>query len=111
MAAVEAELDEWGYEGTNPWYFPSLGEYATRLEAHGFAVRYAVLFDRPTRLDGDDGLRDWLAMFGDSLLSGVPDDDLDAVLSGIERRVEPALRDDGTWYADYRRLRIRAIHE
>ena len=109
VTAVAAELDERGYEGTSPWYFPSVGEYAARLEAHGFEVRSATLFDRPTALDGDDGLRGWLTMFGDSLLAGVPDEELESVVAAIASRLEPRLREDGTWYADYRRLRFRAV--
>lgn len=111
VSATETELAERGYEGTNPWYFPSIGEYTTRLEDHDFEVRYADLFDRPTELDGEDGLRNWLGMFGDSLLAGVPDDELDSVFSAIESRAEDTLREGETWYADYRRLRIRAIQE
>jgi len=68
--AVFTELERRGYEQSDPWYFPSIGEYAPRLEAHGFEVQYATLFDRPTELDdGEDGLASWLEMFGDSLLS------------------------------------------
>lgn len=111
VSAIETELTERGYEGTNPWYFPSVGEYTTRLENHDFEVRYAVLFDRPTELEGEDGLRNWLEMFGDSLLAGVPDGELDSVFSAIESRTEDTLREGQTWYADYRRLRIRAIRE
>lgn len=49
--------------------------------------------------------------FGDSLFAGVPDDEMDSVFSAIESRVEVQLREGQTWYADYRRLRIRAIRE
>jgi len=111
VSATESELTKRGYEGTNPWYFPSISEYTTRLEEHEFEVRYAALFDRPTELEGADGLRNWLSMFGDSLLTGVPNDELNSVLSAIEFRLEDTLREDQTWYADYRRLRFNAIRE
>jgi len=109
--AVRAELAERGYETENPWYFPSLGEYASRLEAHGLEVTAAWLFDRPTPLEGGrDGLREWIEMFGDSVLAPVPERDHEAVLDGIEERLRPTLYDTETetWTADYRRLRFVA---
>jgi trans-aconitate methyltransferase len=84
-----------------PWYFPSVGEYAAILERYGFEVSFAALFDRPTRVEGEDGLEDWLKMYIGHLLT----DDL-------RRRVSARLRakmfQDGAWSLDYRRLRIVA---
>ena len=101
-----------GYpEPDHPWYFPTLGEYATRLEDGGFEVRSVETFPRPTRLEGGErGLRNWIAMFGDSLLADVPDDRRDAVLDEIEDRLRDELHDEdeGCWYADYQRIRIEA---
>ncbi len=108
-AALE-ELDRRGYEGEHPWYFPSVGEYGSRLEAHDLEVRYARLFDRPTELDdGEDGLRRWLEMFGDGLLEPVPADERESVIDDVEARLRPSLFADGTWTADYRRLRFVAV--
>jgi len=109
--AVAAELAARGYEPpTDPWYFPTVGEHATVLEAHGFEVRYATLFDRPTELDdGDDGLAAWLGMFGDRLLGSVPEERQSDVIAGVEDRLRDDLYDDGTWTADYRRLRFVAV--
>src|SRR5579864_6071694 len=43
-------------EDLDLWYFPSIGEYASLLEANHLAVTYAVLFDRLTPLDeGENG--------------------------------------------------------
>jgi len=107
--AVARELESRGREVDDPWYFPTVGEYASRLEAHGFEVEHAAHFDRPTELDGgDDGLAEWLAMFGDSLLADVPDAELDDVIAAVEDDLRGELYDDGTWTADYRRLRFRA---
>jgi SAM-dependent methyltransferase len=112
VGAVGDELADRGYEPpTDLWYFPTVGEHASRLEAHGFEVRYATLFDRPTALeDGEDGLAAWLGMFGDRLLGPVTEDRRPAVVEGVEDRLRDELYDDGTWTADYRRLRFVAIH-
>jgi trans-aconitate methyltransferase len=109
--ATLAELDERGYDRDHPWYFPSVGTYATRLESHGFEVRRAVLFDRPTDLDGPEGLRNWLGMFGDSLLADLTEAEREAVVAGTERRLRAGLYnpDAATWTADYRRLRFVAV--
>jgi SAM-dependent methyltransferase len=109
--AVGAELAARGYEPpTDPWYFPTVGEHAGKLEAAGFEVRYATLFDRPTELDdGDDGLAAWLEMFGDRLLGPVPEERRPDVIAGVEDRLRNELYDDGNWIADYRRLRFVAV--
>ncbi|MFC6963434.1 hypothetical protein ACFQJ8_17165 [Halocatena marina] len=53
--ALEAEIPD-AHPVRTPWYFPSLGEYASLLESNGFEVTYARLFDRPTTLSGYTGL-------------------------------------------------------
>lgn len=112
VEAVEAELESRGYSANPPWYFPSIAEFASAVEAHGFEVRAAELFDRPVELDGGpEGLRSWLAMFGESLLGPVDDADREAVISGVEERLRPAAFRDDAWVADYRRLRFAAVSE
>ena len=110
-SAVQAELAQRGYDTDHSWYFPSIGEYAPRLEDHGLDVTDATLFDRPTELDGgESGLREWLGMFGDELLAPVSETDREAILAGVEKRLRPALFDPetSTWTADYRRIRLVA---
>ena len=41
----------------HPWYYPGVGEYAPLLERAGLEVTDAFLFDRPTPLEGEQGLR------------------------------------------------------
>jgi len=106
--ALEAELAARGYDPDHPWYFPTVGEYATRVEAGGLEVRYASLFDRPTDLDGEAGLREWIGMFGDEFFTDVPDEERDAIVAAVEDRLQTELFADGVWTADYRRLRVRA---
>ncbi|MCU4802296.1 methyltransferase domain-containing protein [Halobacteria archaeon HArc-gm2] len=110
--ATIRELTDRGYEASSPWYFPTVGEQASLLERHGFEVRLMRLFDRPTELDGGrDGLRNWLGMFGDSLLAGPDEAERRAVVAAVEDRCRDALFDaaSGTWTADYRRLRFEAV--
>lgn len=108
--AVQNAATDRGYEANSPWHFPSPGEFAANLEAHGFEVRYVTLFDRPTELDGGaDGLDSWLEMFGDSLLSEIPVDERDTVISEVEDQLRDQYYEEGTWIADYRRLRAIAI--
>lgn len=46
-----------GEKVPHPWYFPNIAEFASTLERHGLEVTQAVLIDRPTPLEGSDGLR------------------------------------------------------
>ncbi|AHF99775.1 methyltransferase type 11 [Halostagnicola larsenii XH-48] len=108
--ALETELRERGYEAAKPWYFPSIGEYAPRLEAHGFEVRSARMFDRPTELEnGEEGLSNWLELFGEEFFESVPADERDAIVAAVEDELRPTLFRDGSWIADYRRLRFAAV--
>ena len=108
--AVGDELEARGHERRTPWHFPTVGEYAVRLESHRFEVRYATLFDRPTELDdGADGLRSWLRMFGDELLEPVPDDERPDLFASVEDALREERFRGGTWIADYRRLRFVAV--
>jgi trans-aconitate methyltransferase len=108
--ALEAELADRGYEAAHPWYFPSISEYAPRLEARGFEVRSATLFDRPTELEnGTDGLANWIEMFGDEFFEEVPDAERGAIVERVEDRLRPERFRDGSWVADYRRLRFVAV--
>jgi trans-aconitate methyltransferase len=105
-AAIRAETP--GIEPVNPWYFPSIGEYAALLEGNGLEVTFAVLFDRPTPLEGEEGFRAWVRMFGAPLLRDVPEEQRAAVVDRAETMARSTLCRDGTWYADYRRLRLVA---
>lgn len=112
VEAVATELESRGHAVENPWYFPSVGAFASSLESQGFEVRRAELFDRPTALEeGEDGLRSWLAMFGESLLAPVEGEEREAVLSAVEERLRPEQFQDGSWIADYRRLRFVAVRQ
>ncbi len=109
VAALEAAsraigLGAWDH----PWYYPSIGEYAPLLERAGLEVAQAALFDRPTPLEGEDGLRNWVAMFARDLVGRVPPGDREAFFRHVEDAARAGLHRDGTWFADYRRLRVVA---
>lgn len=97
----------------DPWYFPSLGEYSSLLEEHGFRVTYAVHFDRPTKLeDGAMGMQHWLRLFAeDSFLFSLSEPDKERAIQLIAKSAEQDLLVGGDWYGDYKRLRIVAIKE
>jgi trans-aconitate methyltransferase len=98
-------------EVDHPWFFPSIGEYATLLEKYNLIVGYAALFDRPTKLEGEDGMRNWIKMFCESMFKEVPDNRQEEALQKIEERLKSKLYIDGSWFVDYRRLRIIARKE
>ncbi len=110
--ALEAAFDALGIperRDRNPWYFPSIGEYATLLEGTGFTVEAAWLFDRPTPLDGEEsGLRNWLHVFAAPYLEGLDENTTDTLIAAVEHRLRPTQWQDGAWIADYRRLRLVA---
>lgn len=92
-----------------PQYFPTIGEYATMLEAAGFKVMFATLFDRFTPLSGDDGLADWVRTFQQSAFAGMDDAAREEIIREAVESVRSQLLVDGVWYADYVRLRMKAI--
>jgi len=93
------------------YYFPSVGEYTTLLEKQGFRVTFAAHYDRPTPVEGEDGLRSWLQMFGSNILQALDDSTRETFLRQVEDRLRPTLYHDGIWYVDYVRLRVVAIRE
>lgn len=112
VTALTETLKEYGgHDVANKqiWYFPSLSEYASVLERNGFRVVMAAHFDRPTELKDEDGIRNWLRMFGWSYLQNLDEETLQHVLTAVEEQIRPSNYRDSTWYADYVRLRIIAI--
>ncbi len=108
MALVQA-LERRGIDGETrvPWYFPTPGEYATRLERAGFRVDSIALVPRPTPLPGD--VIAWLETFAQSFFQGFSIADRLEYLYEVRAELEPHLRQSsGTWVADYVRLRFAA---
>ncbi len=102
-------LNKRGIDGESrvPWYFPTPGDYATRLERAGFRVNTIALIPRPTPLPGD--IIGFLETFGQSFLAGLTGPERDEYLLEVRRSLEPQLvNPDGVWVADYVRLRFYA---
>lgn len=92
-----------------PFYFPSIGEYASLMEEAGFLVRMVLLFDRKTKLDGKDGLYDWIRMFVKNPFEGLSAAVSEEIIREAVDELRPTLCEDGVWYADYVRLRCKAV--
>jgi trans-aconitate methyltransferase len=107
-ALVQA-LDRRGLDGEArvPWYFPTPGDYATRLERAAFRVDSIALIPRPTPLPGD--VIGWLETFALNFFQGFSDQERCDYLHEVRMVLESQLRDaNGTWVADYVRLRFAA---
>ncbi len=90
------------------WVFHSISEYASLLERHGLEVNQAFLFDRPTKLEGEDGMLNWLRMFGTVRTQKLSDEMREQAFALATEKLRDVQLIDGIWYADYRRLRIVA---
>jgi len=89
----------------NPWYFPTVNDYAARLARQGFAIRSIALIDRPTPLPGD--VTGWLDTFAESFSAALPANERRAFLEEVQEMLRPDLCDaEGRWTADYVRLRF-----
>jgi len=87
-------------------YFPSTETYAEVLRGAGFEVGLIDLYDRPTPLEGPEGLRHWVRMFRPAVLERV---DVGRFFAALEDAARGELLRDGVWTADYRRIRVSAV--
>ncbi len=92
----------------NFWFFPSVGEYTALLEKHGFEVEQAWLFDRPTSLYGENGMHDWINQFAPHAFKNLTADEAEAIKDLAVQILKPNYFRRDEWFADYRRLRIKA---
>ncbi|MGH9638431.1 MAG: class I SAM-dependent methyltransferase [Bryobacteraceae bacterium] len=90
-------------------FFPALGEYAGLLEASGLEVRFARLFDRPTELEGPNGMEDWVRQFKGYYFESLPGAKRQEAIREVIEELRPLLFRENKWTADYRRLQIVAV--
>ena len=107
--ALEQEFRARGKVYHMPFYFPTIGEYTTLLEKVGFKVKYAILFDRMTKLNGEDGLADWIKMFVKIPFEGMNREERETIINQAVLSLKGKLYHNGIWYADYVRIRGKAI--
>lgn len=93
----------------NGWYFPSPGTYVRLLESAGFEVELAYYFKRPTTLVGLDGMKNWIEMFGGNYFQDMEGETVEKVIHATVEQLKPTHFVNNEWWADYRRLRIKAI--
>lgn len=108
-AALALAFERHGLAYKFPFYFPTIGEYAPLVEAAGMHITDAVLFDRPTALEGTDGMADWIRMFVKRPFEDVPAPLGDEIIAEAVEALRPDMFHGDTWYVDYVRLRIRAV--
>ena len=109
-AAVNAELAARGHvvrgQENSHWY-ASIADFTQVYEAAGFTDIQAQLIPRPTPLP--TGVAGWVKTFRSGLMNAgaIPPEEQDAIAQAVERRLEGQLRQpDGSWIADYVRLRF-----
>lgn len=108
-STLERCFTERGLHYPRVFYFPTIGEYAPKLERAGFRVEYATLFDRPTPQKSENGLREWIEMFVKAPFAGVDAQTKESILTEAEQQLRPVLYRDGKWVIDYVRIRLRAV--
>ncbi|HWB25021.1 MAG TPA: methyltransferase domain-containing protein [Chitinophagaceae bacterium] len=111
-AAVKKAMVEEGLEDKlagDFWYFPSVAQYIALLEAQGFTVRQVLYFDRDTELTGEDGMANWIEMFWPFFFKHISQQQVQAVTAKAVEYLRPGYYRNGKWYADYVRLRVKAI--
>lgn len=108
-AGIRAELVERGYRlpDRDPQWYPEAEEFGRVYGSAGFDEIDARIIPRETDLP--NGVAAWVRTFRAGWLdvAGVPEEERGAIAAAVERRLEPMLRrPDGSWFADYVRLRF-----
>src|SRR5260370_33674313 len=69
----------------------------------------ARLFDRPTPVEGEDGMENWLQMFCGRYFEGLTGERTKEKIREIVAILRPERYREGVWTVDYRRLRVAAV--
>lgn len=114
VTSVRKILEANGYSKNTKyldWYFPSVGEYSSLLEKHGFRVTSAFHFDRDTFMDEGVDVVNWLEMFAKRIFEGIDPGNKNKLSKLIKDDLSTTNKKDGKWFIDYKRLRIVAVKE
>jgi trans-aconitate methyltransferase len=110
--AIKRVLIEEGYEenaNIEVNYFSSAGEQAMMLEKIGFTISNIIQFDRPTELFGEDGMKNWIVQFCQQFFKNIPQEKINIIIDKAVSILRETNYENGKWYADYIRLRVKAI--
>lgn len=107
--AVRAELSARGHapRPQDTHWYPDVADFTSIYAAAGFVAIEAELIPRPTPLP--TGVAGWVRTFRSGLMDAenIPDPEQADIAAAVERRLEAELRQpDGSWIADYIRLRF-----
>ena len=107
--ALRDEIEARGYAmpDEDPSWYPDVEEFVRLYRVAGFDSVHAELVERPTPLPA--GVAGWVKTFRSGLMdmAMVPEWERDDIAAAVEQRVAPALcQADGSWRADYVRLRF-----
>ncbi|MFI5185689.1 MAG: class I SAM-dependent methyltransferase [Chitinophagales bacterium] len=112
--AIRKAMKEEGVEDKIPVdlnYFPSVAEQCSLLEKVGFTVSDVMYFKRPTRLEGEDGMRLWIDQFCSFFFKNISNELKEKITTRAVRELRKTNYRNGEWNADYVRLRVKAIKE
>lgn len=110
IVALVAVLERRGLNRPEPmpWFFPTPEQYSALLESAGFKIKKMHLVHRPTPLP--TGMEGWMATFSQPFFGALPEDEQEAARLEAINLLRPVLQDhQGTWVADYVRLRFEAV--
>ncbi|WP_273716800.1 class I SAM-dependent methyltransferase [Alkalihalobacillus pseudalcaliphilus] len=94
-----------------PWVFPTKEEMEAHLLKAGFRIISIEHYNRPTPLDGEEGIHNWLKMFSNNLFIHMTNKEKEAIYKQCENILRPKLYKEKEWVADYWRLRFIAVKE
>jgi ubiquinone/menaquinone biosynthesis C-methylase UbiE len=110
--AIKEEMKIEGVAGKIPAelnYFPSVAEQCVLLEKVGFTVSDVKYFKRPTKLEGEEGMKLWIRQFCGFFFKNISDDLKEKITTNAVERLRKTNYENGNWNADYVRLRVRAV--
>lgn len=90
----------------DPWNFPSAEAFAASLENAGFQIEYIELFPRPIVLEA--GIQGWIETFMSAFWLHFPEPERPVFFAKMAEKLRSELFYDGSWHADYVRLRFKA---
>jgi trans-aconitate methyltransferase len=113
-SAIRNSIEEEGLGDKLPKesnYFPSVAQQCTLLEEIGFTVSDVMYFKRPTKLEGEDGMKLWIEQFCGFFFNNISNELKEKIIAKAVQSLRKTNYQDGNWNADYVRLRVKAIKE